>query len=94
MCHTGRLIHFSDYDPAFAPVLETFRLRFRATNTEEGVVMETVGDGPGRGQQPPHASEQRKSEKVRRLVEPRVLELDALRSARTRLRSNRAIKSC
>src|SRR5262249_7168310 len=29
-------------DPAFAPVLSDFKRRFRGTNTEEGLVMETV----------------------------------------------------
>jgi hypothetical protein len=74
-------------DPAFALVLESFRRRFRETNTEEGVVMETVlayaMDQAYTSSRRTLLSEYRNSEKVRRLVERGVLELDALRSART-----------
>jgi hypothetical protein len=74
-------------DPAFAPVLETFKRRFRETNTEEGVVMETVlayaMDQAYTSSRRTLLSEYRNSEKVRWLIERGVLQLDALRNART-----------
>jgi hypothetical protein len=76
-------------DPAFAPVLADFKRRFRETNTEEGVVMETVLEyamdqaytSPRRAL----LSEFRSSGQVRRLIERGVLELDVLRDAQARL---------
>jgi hypothetical protein len=76
-------------DPAFAPVLTDFKRRFRETNTEEGVVMETVLEysmdqaytSPRRAL----LSEFRSSGQVRRLIERGVLELDVLRDAQARL---------
>ncbi len=74
-------------DPAFAPVLKNFQRRFRETNTEEGVVMETVlayaMDQAYTSTRRTLLSEYRNSEKVRKLVERGVLELDALRNGRT-----------
>jgi hypothetical protein len=74
-------------DPAFAPVLKNFKRRFRETNTEEGVVMETVlayaMDQAYASSRRTLLSEYRNSEKVRWLIERGVLQLDALRSART-----------
>ena len=74
-------------DPAFAPVLKEFKRRFRETNTEEGVVMETVltyaMDQAYTSSRRTLLSEYRNSEKVRGLIERGVLQLDALRSART-----------
>jgi hypothetical protein len=74
-------------DPAFAPVLENFKRRFRETNTEEGVVMETVlayaMDQAYASSRRTLLSEYRNSEKVRSLIERGVLELDALRNGRT-----------
>ena len=74
-------------DPAFAPVLRDFQRRFRETNTEEGVVMETVlayaMDQAYASTRRTLLSEYRNSEKVRWLIERGVLELDALRIART-----------
>ena len=73
-------------DPAFAPVLSEFKRRFRETNTEEGVVMETVlayaMDQAYASTRRTLLSEYRSSEKVRWLIERGVLELDALRMAR------------
>ena len=73
-------------DPAFAPVLRDFQRRFRDTNTEEGVVMETVlayaMDQAYTSSRRALLSEYRHSEKVRWLIERGVNELDALRIAR------------
>ena len=75
-------------DPAFAPVLREFKRRFRDTNTEEGVVMETVlayaMDQAYTSSRRTLLSDYRTSEKVRALIERGVLELDALRSATVR----------
>ena len=72
-------------DPAFAPVLETFRRRFRETNTEEGVVMETVlayaMDQAYTSSRRILLSEFRRSEQVRRLLNRGMLELDSIRDA-------------
>jgi Transglycosylase SLT domain len=74
-------------DPAFAPVLKNFKRRFRETNTEEGVVMETVlayaMDQAYTSSRRTLLSEYRNSEKVRWLIERGVLQLDALRNTRT-----------
>ena len=74
-------------DPAFAPVLKNFKRRFRETNTEEGVVMETVlayaMDQAYTSSRRTLLSEHKNSEKVRRLIEQGVRQLDALRTART-----------
>jgi hypothetical protein len=74
-------------DPAFAPVLKNFRRRFRETNTEEGVVMETVlayaMDQAYTSSRRTLLSEYRNSEKVRWLIERGVLQLDALRNTPT-----------
>jgi hypothetical protein len=70
-------------NPAFAPVLKDFRRRFRATNTEEGVVMDTVLDyAMDQAYTSPRRSlllEFRRNERVHRLIERGVLELDARR---------------
>jgi hypothetical protein len=70
-------------DPAFAPVLKNFQRRFRETNTEEGVVMETVlayaMDQAYTSSRRTLLTEYRNSERVRGLIERGVLELDALR---------------
>ena len=74
-------------DPAFAPVLQNFKRRFRETNTEEGVVMETVlayaMDQAYTSSRRALLSEYRHSEKVRWLIDRGVLQLDTLRTART-----------
>ncbi len=74
-------------DPAFAPVLNNFRRRFRETNTEEGVVMETVlayaMDQAYTSSRRTLLSDYRNSAKVRSLIERGMLQLDALRRART-----------
>jgi hypothetical protein len=68
-------------------VLKDFKRRFRETNTEEGVVMETVlayaMDQAYTSSRRTLLSEYRNSGKVRGLIERGVLQLDALRSART-----------
>ena len=70
-------------NPSFAPVLTEFKRRFRATNTEEGVVMETVLTyAMDQAYTSPRRSlllEFRRSEQVRRLIQRGVLELDARR---------------
>jgi hypothetical protein len=74
-------------DPAFAPVLKNFQRRFRETNTEEGLVMETVlayaMDQAYTSSRRTLLSEYRNSEKVRSLIGRGILQLDALRNART-----------
>jgi hypothetical protein len=72
-------------DPLFAAVLAGFRRRFGDTNTEEGMVMQTV---LGYAMDQAYASrrrallaEYRNSEKVRSLLERGALELDAGRQA-------------
>ena len=70
-------------DPAFAPVLTDFKRRFRETNTEEGLVMETVlayaMDQAYTSTRRTLVSEFRSSEQVRRLMERGILELAAMR---------------
>jgi hypothetical protein len=72
-------------DPGFAPVLSEFRRRFSETNSEEGVVMATVlayaMDQAYTSSRRALLSEFRSSERVRRLIERGVLELDVLREA-------------
>jgi hypothetical protein len=72
-------------DPAFAPVLSDFKRRFRETNTEEGGVMATVlayaMDQSYTSSRRTLLSEFRNSERVRRLIERGMLELDAMRDA-------------
>jgi hypothetical protein len=73
-------------DPAFAPVLMDFKRRFRETNTEEGMVMETVlayaMDQAYTSSRRTLLAEFRSSEKLRLLIDRGVLELDALRFVR------------
>jgi hypothetical protein len=72
-------------DPAFASVLADFRRRFKATNTEEGAVMDTVlayvMDQAYTSSRRALLAEYRNSERVRSLIEGGVLELDAVRHA-------------
>ena len=72
-------------DPAFAPVLADFKRRFRETNTEEGVVMETVlayaMDQAYTSSRRTLLAEYRNSGEVRSLIERGMLELDAVRHA-------------
>jgi hypothetical protein len=74
-------------DPAFAPVLKNFQRRFKETNTEEGAVMGTVlayvMDQAYTSSRRTLLAEYRNNEKVRWLIERGVLQLDALRNART-----------
>jgi hypothetical protein len=76
-------------DPAFAQVLTDFKRRFRETNTEEGIVMETVlayaMDQAYTSSRRALLFEFRSSEQVRRLIERGVLELDVVRDAQARL---------
>ena len=69
-------------DPAFAPVLADFRRRFRSTNTEEGTVMDTVlayvMDQAYTSSRRTLLSDFRRDEKVQRLIERGVRELDIL----------------
>jgi hypothetical protein len=79
-------------DPGFAAVLADFRRRFRDTNTEEGMVMETVlayaMDQAYTSSRRALLAEYRNSEKVRSLIERGALELDAGRhSAALRARA-------
>ena len=72
-------------DPAFAPVLTDFRRRFRETNTEEGVVMDTmlayVMDQAYTSSRRALIAEYRNSGAIRSLIESGVLELAAIRRA-------------
>ena len=72
-------------DPAFAPVLKDFRRRFRDTNTEEGLVMDTVlayaMDQAYTSTRRALVAEFRHSERVRQLVERGVVELNTRREA-------------
>ena len=72
-------------DPAFAPVLADFKRRFRDTNTEEGLVMETVlaytMDQAYTSSRRSLLADYRNSEQVRSLIASGMLELDALRQA-------------
>ena len=76
-------------DPAFAHVLADFKRRFRETNTEEGIVMETVlayvMDQAYTSSRRALLSEFRSSGQVRRLIERGMLELDVLRDAQASL---------
>jgi hypothetical protein len=71
-------------DPAFAPVLEDFRRRFRNTNTEEGAVMATVVayvmDQAYTSSRRTLLSDFRRDDKVQRLIERGIRELDILRA--------------
>ena len=68
-------------DPAFAPVLADFKRRFRETNTEEGLVMETVlayaMDQAYTSSRRALLAEYRNSGKVRSLIDRGMLERDA-----------------
>jgi hypothetical protein len=72
-------------DPSFAPVLADFKRRFRETNSEEGMVMETVltyvMDQAFASPRRALLTEFRSSEKVRSLIERGALELAAVRNA-------------
>jgi hypothetical protein len=72
-------------DPAFAPVLADFRRRFRATGTEEGLVMETVlayaMDQAYTSSRRTLLTEFRNNRKIRSLIEHGMLERDAIRHA-------------
>ena len=72
-------------DPAFAPVLTDFKRRFRDTNTEEGLVMETVlayaMDQAYASSRRRLLDEYRNSGEIRSLIERGALELDAMRHA-------------
>jgi hypothetical protein len=73
-------------DPSFAPVLMEFRRRFRETNTEEGVVMDTVlayvMDQAYTSSRRAILSDFRTNGHMRSLVARGMLELDVLRDAR------------
>jgi hypothetical protein len=72
-------------DPSFAPVLAEFRRRFSATNTEEGDVMATVlAYAMDQAYTSPRRTlliEFRQSERVQRLFERGLLELESARRA-------------
>ena len=72
-------------DPAFAPVLANFKRRFRETQTEEGLVMETVlsyaMDQAYTSSRRALLFEFRGSERVQQLTERGVLELASLSDA-------------
>ena len=78
-------------DPQFAGVLADFRRRFKETNTEEGLVMDTVlaytMDQAYASTRRALLAEYRNSEKVRSLTERGALELDAGRHAASRARA-------
>ena len=68
-------------DPAFAPVLMDFKRRFRETNTEDGLVMETVlaytMDQAYTSSRRALLAEYRTSGKIRSLIDRGMLERDA-----------------
>ena len=68
-------------DPAFAPVLRDFKRRFRETNTEDGLVMETVlaytMDQAYTSSRRALLAEYRNSGKIRSLIDRGMLERDA-----------------
>ena len=70
-------------DPAFRPVLADFKRRFRETNTEEGLVMETVlayaMDQAYASPRRALLAEYRNSERVGSLIERGLLEREAMR---------------
>ena len=70
-------------DPAFAPVLADFKRRFRETNTEEGLVMETVlayaMDQAYTSSRRTLLAEYRNNAAVRSLIDRGLLERDAAR---------------
>ncbi len=74
-------------DPAFAPVLGDFKRRFRETNTEEGLVMETIlayaMDQAYTSSRRKLLAEYRHNDKIRSLIASGVLELAAMRQAET-----------
>jgi hypothetical protein len=76
-------------DPGFAPILADFKRRFRETNTEEGIVMETVlAYAMDQAYTSPRRSiltEFRNSGLRRDLIVRGVLELDIVRNAQTLL---------
>jgi len=76
-------------DAAYAGVLTNFKRRFRETNTEEGVVMETVltyaMDQAYASSRRALLSEFRSNVQVRHLIDYGLLELDVLRDAQTRV---------
>jgi hypothetical protein len=76
-------------DPAFARVLTDFRRRFMETNTEEGVVMDTVlayvMDQAYTSGRRTLIAEFRSSEQVRRLIDRGRLELNVVRAAHPRM---------
>ena len=80
-------------DPAFASVLTAFRRRFKDTNTEEGLVMETVlayaMDQAYTSPRRALLAEFRNSGKIRSLIEHGLLEREAVRHA-TALRGGAA----
>jgi len=75
-------------DPAFAPVLSDFKRRFRETNTEEGIVMETmlayVMDQAYTSSRRTLIAEYRNSGAIRSLIDGGALELGAIRRAGAR----------
>jgi hypothetical protein len=74
-------------DPAFAPVLKEFQRRFRETDTQEGMVMQTVlayaMDQAYTSPRRALLSEFRNSNQVRHLIGRGVLELDAKRDSQS-----------
>jgi hypothetical protein len=76
-------------NPAFAPVLSEFRRRFRNTNTEEGMVMDTVlayvMDQAYTSGRRTLVADFRHNEQVQRLIERGRLELDVVRDAEARM---------
>ena len=75
-------------DPAFASVLGDFRRRFKATNTEEGAVMDTVlayvMDQAYTSPRRTLLADYRNSAMVRSLIERGTLELDAVLNSASR----------
>ena len=77
-------------DPSFAPVLADFRRRFRETNTEEGIVMDTVltyvMDQAYTSSRRSLLTDFRRNDRVRQLIDRGLIELGAGRDLQAALR--------
>jgi hypothetical protein len=77
-------------DPSFAPVLADFKRRFRETNTEEGIVMDTVltyvMDQAYTSSRRSLLSDFRRNDRVRQLIDRGLIELGAGRDLQAALR--------
>jgi hypothetical protein len=77
-------------DPSFEPVLAEFKRRFRETNTEEGIVMDTVltyvMDQAYTSSRRSLLSDFRRNDRVRQLIDRGLVELGASGDRQTAVR--------